>query len=197
MSTYRIYVDSREREDVANSSNTDFEIALPFSLSIKEKSLAMIDVVCVPMSIRTVTENKNDLLWLKEMTSFGNFQDRFAKIAPGYYTVQTLTEAIQLALNTRKFLFGNYTVGYDERLACYTFNNPFTVNGESFTLYTAQSLEKPVPPTYPAIVGDDYGAFRQVGLIEGEPLFCNINTVPVSATGTLFRQMLSCSSSQI
>ena len=118
------------------------------------------------------------------MTSFGNLHDRFAKILPGYYTVQTLKAAIQLALNTGKFLFGNYTVGYDERLARYTFNNPFTVNGESFTLYTAQSLKKPVPPTYPAIVGDDYGAFRQVGLIEGEPLFCNINTGPVNATGT-------------
>ena len=58
MSTYRIYVDSREREDLANNSNTDFEIALPFSLSIVEKSLAMIDVVCVPNSILTVTENK-------------------------------------------------------------------------------------------------------------------------------------------
>ena len=62
MSTYRIYVDSREREDLANSSNTDFEIALPFSLSIVEKSLAMIDVVCVPNSILTVSENKNDTI---------------------------------------------------------------------------------------------------------------------------------------
>ena len=59
MSTYRIYVDSRERVD---GSNTDFEFALPFSLAIKEKSLALIDVVCVPNSILTVTEHKNDTI---------------------------------------------------------------------------------------------------------------------------------------
>ena len=98
MSTYRIYVDSREREDLANSSNTDFEIALPFSLSIIEKSLAMIDVVCVPNSILTVTENKNDTLWVRETKSFDEFHVRFCKVAQGYYTVQTLKTAIQLAL---------------------------------------------------------------------------------------------------
>ena len=92
--------------------------------------------------------------------------------------------AIQLALNNGSFLFGNYTVGYDERLARYTFSNPFTVSGESFTLYTAQSLIKPVPAGFPEIVGDSYGAFRQLGLVEGEPVFCNINTGAVSATGT-------------
>ena len=32
-------------------------------------------------------------------------------------------------------------------------------------------------------MGDSYGAFRQVGLVEGEPVFCNINTGPVTATG--------------
>ena len=74
-------------------------------------------------------------------------------------------------------------MGYDERLARYTFSNPLTVSGESFTLYTAESLKKPVPAGYPEIVGDSYGAFRQLGLVEGEPVFCNINTGPVSATG--------------
>ena len=109
----------------------------------------MIDVVCVPNSILTVTENKNDTLWVRETKSFDEFHVRFCKIAQGYYTVQTLKVAIQLALNTGSFLFGNYTVGYDERLARYTFDNPFTVSGESFTLYTAQSLNKPVPAGFP------------------------------------------------
>ena len=138
MSTYRIYVDSRER---VTGTNTDFEISLPMSLAIKEKSLALIDVVCVPNSILTVTENKNDTIWLKETKSFDEFHIRFAKIPQGYYQIQTLKVAIQLALNTGSFLFGNYTVGYDERLARYTFSNPFTVSGESFTLYAAQTLK--------------------------------------------------------
>ena len=57
------------------------------------------------------------------------------------------------------------------------------MSGESFTLYTAQSLKKPVPTEYPDIVGDSYGAFRQMGLVDGGPVFANINTGPVTATG--------------
>ena len=56
MSTYRIYVDSRERQDPTHNTNETFELALPSPITILEKSLAMIDVVCVPNSILTVTE---------------------------------------------------------------------------------------------------------------------------------------------
>ena len=80
MSTYRIYVDSRERVD---GTDTDFTFELPYTLAIKEKSLAMIDVVCVPNSILTVTENKNDTIWLKETRSFEETFYRFAKNSPG------------------------------------------------------------------------------------------------------------------
>ena len=45
-----------------------------------------------------------------ETTSFGVLHIRFAKIAPGYYTIQTLKLAIQEAFNSR-FLC-NYIVGY-------------------------------------------------------------------------------------
>ena len=63
MSTYRIYVDSRGKME---GTDTDFTFELPYSISIKEKSLAMIDVVCIPNNILTVTENKNDTIWLKD-----------------------------------------------------------------------------------------------------------------------------------
>ena len=79
MSTYRIYVDSRER---VTGTNIDFEISLPMSLAIKEKSLALIDVVCVPNSILTVTENKNDTI-LAQRKSFDEFHIRFAKNPSG------------------------------------------------------------------------------------------------------------------
>ena len=180
MSTYRIYVDSCGNTD---GTDTDFTFELPYSIAIKEKSLAMMDVVCVPNSILTVTENLNDTIWLKETKSFDEFHIRFCKLVQGYYTVQTLRAAIEVALNTGTFLFHQYTVGFDERLQRHTFSNPFTISGESFTLYTAQSLKKPVPENYPDIVGPDYGAFRQVGLVEGGPVFCNPNTGPVTATG--------------
>ena len=45
MSTYRIYVDSRDRQSGGRSE--DFTDALPYTLNITEKSLANIDCVCL------------------------------------------------------------------------------------------------------------------------------------------------------
>ena len=64
MSTYRIYVDSREKKA---GTDTSFEFQLPYSIAIKERSLAHIDVVCVPNTILTVEEGKNDRIWLREI----------------------------------------------------------------------------------------------------------------------------------
>ena len=58
MSVYRIYVDSRMCQDPANSTHTDFEFALPCSISIKDKSLTMVACVVVPNSSKTVQHNK-------------------------------------------------------------------------------------------------------------------------------------------
>ena len=138
MSTYRIYVDSRERVE---GTDTNFTFELPYSLSIKEKSLAMIDVVCTPNSILIVTTNKNDTIWVRETRSFEETFYRFCKIQEGYYTVQTLRQAIQDALNNGRYLFPEYKVEYDQRLARYLFSNPFTISGESFLLYTQESLK--------------------------------------------------------
>ena len=78
MSTYRIYVDSREKSD---GTDTDFTFELPYSIATKEKSLAMIDVVCVPNNMLTITEHLNDTLWVRETKSFDEFHIRFCKIA--------------------------------------------------------------------------------------------------------------------
>ena len=57
------------------------------------------------------------------------------------------------------------------------------MSGEPFTLYTAQSLKTQVPPEYPDIIGDSYGAFRQPGLVVGAAVFAITHTGPVTATG--------------
>ena len=77
---------------------------------------------------------------------------------------------VQEALNAWTLVFAKYIVSYDQRLTRYTCSNPFTANGESGTLYTAQSLKKQMPAEYHEIVGDSYGAFRQLGLVDGEPV---------------------------
>ena len=76
-----------------------FEFQLPYSLAIREKSLANIDVVCVPNSIMTVIPGVNDLLYLTERSQIGQVWQRTPRIAPGYYNVESLREAIQAALS--------------------------------------------------------------------------------------------------
>ena len=63
-----IYVDSRERK---SGTETNFEFQLPYSIATKEKSLALIDVVCVPNTLLTVQEGKNDTIWLREIFAGG------------------------------------------------------------------------------------------------------------------------------
>ena len=63
MSTYRIYVDSRDRQ---SGTAEDFTYALPYSLNITEKSLANMDAVVIPNSIQTVIPGKTILFTWKK-----------------------------------------------------------------------------------------------------------------------------------
>ena len=78
-------------------------------------------------------------------------------IQEGYYTVQTLRQAIQDALSNDRHLFAEYKVEYDQRLARYLFSNPFTISGESFLPYTQESLKieahQDTPPLSAVILG--------------------------------------------
>ena len=110
MPTCKIYVDARERK---SGAATNFEYALPYSLSIKERSLAMIDVVVVPNSILTVGPN-NNIIYVKETATIGSDVEvrlRYCSIEVGYYTVETLRVAVQTALNSPdRFIPGAYLV---------------------------------------------------------------------------------------
>ena len=64
MSTYRIYVDSRDRQ---SGTAEDFTYALPYSLNITEKSLANMDAVVIPNSIQTVIPGKTILFTWKKL----------------------------------------------------------------------------------------------------------------------------------
>ena len=58
MSTYRICVDSRDRQSGIAEDST---YALPYTLNITEKSLAIIDAVVIPNNIQTVIAGKTIL----------------------------------------------------------------------------------------------------------------------------------------
>ena len=72
MSTYRIYVDSRERKA---GTNTSFEFQLPNSIVVKGRSLALIDVVYAPNTLLTIQEDKNDRIWVREVFAWGRLQN--------------------------------------------------------------------------------------------------------------------------
>ncbi len=67
MSTYRLYVSTRKKME---GTDTDFTFELPYSITVKEKSLAMIDVVCVANRMLTVTEAINDTIWVRDSRRF-------------------------------------------------------------------------------------------------------------------------------
>ena len=164
MSTYRIYVDSRDRR---SGSPTSFEYALPYSLAIQEKSLANIDVVCLTNSIQTVIEGVNDIIYMKEKDNLDFEKVRTPKIAPGYYTIETLRVAIQDALNgPTKSLPGDYVVSFSERLARFQFSHPSIRFGDMFWIYSKKDQLIPNVPAIPAIINNN-GAWKLLGLESG------------------------------
>ena len=96
MSTYRIYVDSRDRQPGGKAEA--FTYALPYSLNITEKSLANIDAVVIPNSIQTVIEGKNDLIYFRETSNLDLVEQKVARLNQGYYSVETLATEIARAM---------------------------------------------------------------------------------------------------
>ena len=164
MSTYRIYVDSRDRK---SGSPTAFEYALPFSLPISEPSLANIDVVVLHNSIKTVTAGVNDMIYMRENDNLEFERYRTPTIAEGYYTINSLRLAIQDALNgPTKILPGDYQVVYNERLARFQFSHPSIRFGDRFVIFSQRDQLVPNVPTMPAIQNGN-GAWKLMGLETG------------------------------
>ena len=145
MSTYRIYVDSRDRQ---SGSAEDFTYALPYTLNITEKSLANIDAVVIPNNIQTVIAGKNDLIYFRENTPAsggdnnpGDVYQCVARLSPGYYDIQSLATEIARAMNEVSFLPNEYNVTYNSKLGRYEFLNPSTDFNFACLIYTKQTQE--------------------------------------------------------
>ena len=143
MSTYRIYVDSRDRQ---SGSAEDFTYALPYTLNITEKSLANIDAVVIPNSIQTVIPGKNDLIYFRENSSLDQVQQKIARLNPGYYNTDTLAKEIARAMTEVSFLppvgtNAGYNVNYNSRLGRYEIFNPAQRFGYYFLIYSKETQE--------------------------------------------------------
>ena len=170
MSTYRIYVDSRDRQP--GGKPEEFTYALPYSLNIIEKSLANIDAVVIPNSIPTVIEGVNDTIYMRENDPLETVWFREPKIAPGYYTtLDSLKQAIQEALNNGTHMAGTYTVTYDERLARFKFSNSAQRLNWYFVIFSQETqlrAEDVNITTIPRPPGP--GAWRLLGMVNNPTL---------------------------
>ena len=143
MSTYRIYVDSRDRQ---SGSVEDFTYALPYTVNITEKSLANIDAVVIPNSIQTVIPGVNDIIYFRENSSENSWQ-KIARLNPGYYNIESLATEIARAMTAVSFMppvpdeIDGYNVNYNAQLGRYEFNNPAQRFGFFFLIYSKETQE--------------------------------------------------------
>ena len=98
----KVYVDSRSR---VSGSNTDFEFALPYSITIPEESAMVVDQVLIPNSFYTIEFDVNDVIYILEENFSSGPIWRRAIIPPGYYEVLSLCAGIETAMNTNRTLF--------------------------------------------------------------------------------------------
>ena len=166
MSTYRIYVDSRDRQPGGRPES--FTYALPYSLNISERSLGNLDAVVIPNSIRTVIPGINDLIYFRENSNLDQVWQKVARIPPGYYNIDTLATEIARAMTKVSFLPLGYAVNYNSRLGRYEYSNRSQQFGFSCLIYSKETQELGANiPTVPNIIEDGNGAWRLLGLMTG------------------------------
>ena len=167
MSTFRIYVDSRDRQ---SGTAEDFTYALPYTVNITEKSLANMDAVVIPNSIKTVIAGKNDLIYFRENSQLDQVQQKIARLNSGYYNIESLATEIARAMTEVSFLPQAYVVSYNSTLGRYEFNNPSQRFGFFFLIYSKETQEIAAInniSTIPRIIENGNGAWRLLGLMTG------------------------------
>ena len=108
MTSFKIYVDSRFRQDVGGvNSDSDFAIELPRPINVSGR--AFIDTFICPNSFYTIRAGENDRLHVRENIS----TYRICTIQEGQYNAITLKDALLVAIQTGRSIPGDYVVTYD------------------------------------------------------------------------------------
>ena len=136
MSTYRIYVDSRDRQ---SGTAEDFTYALPYTVNITEKSLANMDCVCIPNNIQTVIPGVNDLIYFRENSNLDSVWQKQARLNPGYYNIESLATEIARAMTEVSFMPQWCIVTYNSNIGRYDFNNPSQPFWVFFLIYSKEA----------------------------------------------------------
>ena len=109
----KVYIDSRFKTK-DSKSNSEFKYELVESLQLPDKCVAFIDDVIIPVSWYNIDEN-NRYLYIRRFEDLANTNtDRIAPIEVSNHTPDSLTDAVQDALNTA-FGASVFSVSYDPR----------------------------------------------------------------------------------
>jgi hypothetical protein len=109
----KVYIDSRFKTK-DSKSNSEFKYELVESIQLPDKCVAFIDDVVIPVSWYNIDEN-NRYLYIRRFQDLSNTKtDRIVPIEVSNHTPDSLTDAVQDALNTA-FGAGVFSVSYDPR----------------------------------------------------------------------------------
>ena len=110
----KVYIDSRFKTK-DSKSNSEFKYELVESIQLPDKCVAFIDDVIIPVSWYNIDEN-NRYLYIRRFQDLNADPntDRIVPIEVSNHTPDSLTDAVQDALNTA-FGSGVFSVSYDPR----------------------------------------------------------------------------------
>ena len=109
----KVYLDSRFKTK-DSKSNSEFKYELVESIELPDKCVMFVDDVIIPVSWYNVDENSKNIYVRRFQDLTDTKTDRIVPIEINNHTADTLTTAVQDALNTA-FGGGVFTVTYDPR----------------------------------------------------------------------------------
>ena len=135
---FKLYVDSRFREDVPGATDCAFKIQLPHPIVVSGK--AFVDVCLVPNTFYNVRVNETDRFYIQEDgPNPGDPQTfRILQLTPGQYNAETLRSQLETALNYQSTI-PNYTVQYQLSTNKLQVAN---TSGTAFYIWPDQALKR-------------------------------------------------------
>ena len=113
MPVRKVYIDSMFKTRDSKSSS-DFKYELVESIQLPDNCHCFVDDIIIPVSWYNIDENSKNIYVRRYQDLSNTKTDRIVPIEVNNHTADTLTDAVQNALNTA-FGGGVFTVTYDAR----------------------------------------------------------------------------------
>ena len=138
MQFQNLYIDSRDR---VSGTQSDFEYQWNANVVVMQESLAVLDTVCIPNSLYTVTKNKNVRIYICEEIN-GSADFRIATIEAGYYDVLAMATQIAATLTQNSTLVNPYTCVHNTTISNFEISNAWSSNTDLLHIWSEEALRK-------------------------------------------------------